>query len=393
MRSTAAALLSTAACAVPLLLIAVHARAQSAASNVPPQINGLYQQAGKAMAAGRFQDARPKLEQVVEHLPNALGARLELAECYEGLGNLENAWQMCFETERLAIQQSNAARMQEARDCMNRLDPSVPKVMLNVPAAVRSLPNLEITLDGARVDPSRWGAPIAVVRGAHVVAATAQGTLPWRKSVSVQQGGAPLPIDVEAPKAAALPSSGSSAGGASAGTNAGTPGVPSQRSQAVNPSANTAQQGATSQGTARQGASPERAAQQGTVRQSTPRQTKIHGTAGQSAALQVAGAPPNKRVGATDRDRGDGSDPRRRALGTLALGFGGAGAFVGTVLGTIALRVEDKGNSLGTASLLTLATSGALLAAGGVLILTSGPSSSNASVVLNPQGVSAQLRW
>ncbi|KYF66372.1 hypothetical protein BE15_09300 [Sorangium cellulosum] len=80
-------------------------------------------------------------------------------------------------------------------------------------------------------------------------------------------------------------------------------------------------------------------------------------------------------------------------MGTVALGFGGAAAFVGTVLGTIALRVEDKGNGLGTASLVTLVSSGVLLTAGGVLVLTSGPSGSSSNILLNPQGVSAQLRW
>jgi hypothetical protein len=381
-----------------VLLFTYQVRAQPAAPNVPPRINALYRQAGKAMAAGQFHDACPKLEQVVEHLPTALGARLELAECYEGLGNLEHAWQMCSETERLAAQQGNNDRKQEAQRCTARLDPNMPKVTVNVSDDVRVLPDLEITLDGARVEPSRWGAPITVVRGVHVVVASARGRLPLRKSITLQQGGTPQAIDVKSLQTATPTSSGSNAGGPSAGTSAGTSGMPSSSSQAGTAqqgiaSASTGQQGVSPQGAAGRDASPESAAQQSAARRGATQQGKAQDTATQSAAPPVTGAPLTKRVNATDRDNEDGSRLRRRALGTIALGFGGAGAFVGTVLGTISLRIEDKGNALGTGSLVTLATSGVLLAAGGVLILTSGPNGSSANILLNPQGASAQLRW
>ncbi|WP_155798722.1 hypothetical protein [Sorangium cellulosum] len=381
-----------------MLLIPVRARAQPSGPKVSGEIQKLFDEAIAEMDAGQFQSACPKLERVVELEPDGLGARLALAECYEGMSEPARAWQTCFDAKRAAVQAKNGQRAHDAALCMTRLDSKIVKIELNVPQIVRSLPDLEITLDGARVEPARWGAPVAVMRGEHVVVATARGKLPWRKNVTLQRSGAPQPIKVEALTDAPSVSPGSNAGGPSAGTNAGASGAPSPNSQAGTAqegtaSVSAAQQGVPPQGTARQGAPPERAAQQGTVRQGAARQGKIQGTATQSAAQQVAGAPWTKRVGSTDRDGEDGYDSHRRALGTVALGFGGAAAFVGTVLGTIALRVEDKGNGLGTASLVTLVSSGVLLTAGGVLVLTSGPSGSSSNILLNPQGVSAQLRW
>ncbi|MDC0680680.1 tetratricopeptide repeat protein [Sorangium atrum] len=381
MRFPAAAFLLVVASLLPVVLVPFRAHAQASGTKVSQQIQQLFNQAVAEMEAGQFQAACPKLEHVVEYQPDGFGARLALAECYEGMGDFPRAWQTCFDTKLAALKAKNGKRAQDAERCMVDLDPKVAKIVLNVSDDVRSSPDLEIALDGARVELSRWGAPMAVARGEHVVVATARGRLPWRKSITLQSGGSPQPIDVDAPTTGSSASSGSNAGGSPASTGAGASGVPPPNSRA-----GTAQEGTASASAAQPGVSPP-----GTARQGVAQQGKSQGMVTQSAAQPAT--PLTKRVGVTARHNEDGIQSRQRALGTIALGFGGAGAFVGTVLGTISLRVEDKGNALGTASLITLATSGVLLATGGVLVLATGPSGSSANILLNPQGVSAQLRW
>ncbi|WP_437636384.1 tetratricopeptide repeat protein [Sorangium sp. So ce854] len=397
MRSTAAAPFLAIACLLPVLLIPSRARAQPSETKVSRQAQDLFDQANAEMDAGQFQSACPKLERVVELEPDGLGARLALAECYEGMSEPARAWQTCHDTRLAAQQAKNVERARDAANCTTRLEPKIARVVLKVPEAVRSLLDLEITLDGARVGASRWGAPVVVTRGEHVVVATARGKLPWRRSVTLQRG-APQPIEVEALADAPPESSGINGSESPSSTNAGTSVVPSSSSQARpgqegTASASTVQQGVSAEGTEHRGASPEREVQQGTVRQGAAQQRSIRGATPQSAAQRVAGAPLTKRASSVSAGGEDGIGAHRRALGTIALGLGGAGAFVGTVLGTIALRVEDKGNGLGTASLFTLVSSGVLLTAGGVLILTSDPSGSGSNIALNPQGVSAELRW
>jgi thioredoxin-like negative regulator of GroEL len=52
----------------------------------------LYDKAVEQMAAKSFAEACPKLEEVTRLMPEGLGAKLTLAECYEGQGKLASAW-------------------------------------------------------------------------------------------------------------------------------------------------------------------------------------------------------------------------------------------------------------------------------------------------------------
>jgi hypothetical protein len=72
---------------VSLLLLAPPAVAQDDAA-----AERLYEVATAAMDKGDYATACPKLEEVVRLVPDGIGAKLTLAECYEGAGRLASAW-------------------------------------------------------------------------------------------------------------------------------------------------------------------------------------------------------------------------------------------------------------------------------------------------------------
>src|SRR5262245_50638556 len=52
----------------------------------------LYDKASTLLEEKKYAEACPKLEEVTRLVPEALGAKLALAECYEAINKLSSAW-------------------------------------------------------------------------------------------------------------------------------------------------------------------------------------------------------------------------------------------------------------------------------------------------------------
>jgi hypothetical protein len=160
---------------VALLLFPQPAAGQSGDPKDIAAAKVLFDQAVAAMKTKDYATACPKLEDVVRLVPDGIGARIQLGQCYEGAGRLATAWAVYTKAEGVATQPSQGARRKEAHDHAERLAPRLAKLTIVVPEAVRALPGLSIERDGAAVGPAEWGVAVPVDKGTHSVVMIATG--------------------------------------------------------------------------------------------------------------------------------------------------------------------------------------------------------------------------
>lgn len=190
-------------------IAAAEIHAQPAKSDPLAAAQALHEQAVKALDAKDYATACPKFEQVVRLVPNGLGARLSLAECYEGAGRLASAWTTYVALEEAAAKDPKQRERQTiAHTRAEALEPRLSRLTIIVPDAVRALPGLEIQRDGVPVASVQWGTPLPVDKGTHVLAATATGKQRQEKTINVQTDGMKSSVEIDPLQDLSLPAAG-----------------------------------------------------------------------------------------------------------------------------------------------------------------------------------------
>jgi hypothetical protein len=208
------------ACAAASL--AASATAQSSDLERTRTAQALYDQAVTAMGRRDFAGACAKLEEVVRLEPAGIGAKITLAECYEGAGKLASAWTTYGLSEAAATHANQKERQKKTHDRAAALKPRLAQLTVAVPDEVRALAGLEIQRDGVPMGQAQWGLPLPADRGDHVIVATASGKQRWEKVVPVPADGVtasvqvgPL-LDAAGPAAPGTPAPGPPASGPAA---------------------------------------------------------------------------------------------------------------------------------------------------------------------------------
>jgi len=166
-----------------LLVLAPPAFAQNdAAAEV------LYEAATAAMDRGDYTAACPKLEKVVRLVPDGIGAKLTLAECYEGAGRLASAWAVYGTARVAAAKAGQADREKKAAAKERALAGRLAQVTLVVPAALREADGLQVQRDGVSVGRPLWGVPVPVDQGQHRVTVDAAGHERWERLLPMKDG-------------------------------------------------------------------------------------------------------------------------------------------------------------------------------------------------------------
>ena len=124
---------------------------------------------------------------------------MNLAACYEKLGRTASAWQAYADAADLARDKGQAARAKTARDKAGRLAPRLVRLEIRLAPDVEAR-GLEITRNGAPVDPALLGHAVPVDPGSYAIVATRQGAEPWSTSVSAIQPGQ-ITVEVTGPVA------------------------------------------------------------------------------------------------------------------------------------------------------------------------------------------------
>lgn len=165
------------------------ASAETANSQNIAAAQALVEEASDLMDAKKFADACPKLEQATKLVPDAVGARFALAECYEGLGRLASAQGQYVLAGGLAEKTKDTRRAKEAAAEAKRLKPKLATVTLTVPDEVRAIKDVQLTWDGVVWEPAVWGTPMPVDMGKHDLEVQAPGWKPWKTEVNVEANG------------------------------------------------------------------------------------------------------------------------------------------------------------------------------------------------------------
>jgi hypothetical protein len=208
--------LAIAAVAVALFAPAV-AHAQGDAQKAA-LAQSLFDEADKAMKAKNFGEACPKLERVVSLIPDGLGAKLTLAECYEGAGKLASAFGTYLAAEGAARRTGQTERADLAKSKLDALKPKLATITIEVPDDVRKAPGFALKRDGAEVLDAEYGVAVAVDKGDHTIVAVADGHPAWEKKISIDDAQKQT-VKVE------LGAAGAAVGTGGTGTGTGTGGT------------------------------------------------------------------------------------------------------------------------------------------------------------------------
>jgi|HubBroStandDraft_2_1064218.scaffolds.fasta_scaffold32646_2 hypothetical protein len=155
-----------------------------AAGETHDEAGALFEQARDLMGQGLFGDACPKLARSLELAPTGR-TKLALAMCHEGEGRLATALGEFADAVAQATADGRADRVGLAGDHARAIEARISRVTL----VVGDADGISVTLDATPIDRARWGTPIPVDGGAHVVRASAAGRRSWESTIRVASSG------------------------------------------------------------------------------------------------------------------------------------------------------------------------------------------------------------
>ncbi len=149
----------------------------------PAAAQALFYEARALMQKGRWAEACPKLEESLR-LDEGIGTAYNLADCNEHIGKLATAWSGFLDVAAAAKAAGQAQRERVARDRAQKLEPKLPKLLVDVRTAP---PGLVVERDGVAIGQAAFGTAIPVDPGAHKVVARAPGRTPFETTVEAKE--------------------------------------------------------------------------------------------------------------------------------------------------------------------------------------------------------------
>jgi hypothetical protein len=170
-----------------LSLLPSTAAAQSASDKATAE--ALFTDGRRLMSQGNFHEACPKFEASLK-LDPAVGAMLNLADCYEKNGQTASAWAEFREASAAARSVGSKDREELARRRATALEPKLSRL------TIAAKPPAQVTRDGSPVDAAAFGTAVPVDPGKHVIEATAPGKKKWSTEVDVAANAARVSVEV-----------------------------------------------------------------------------------------------------------------------------------------------------------------------------------------------------
>ncbi|HEY2405189.1 MAG TPA: hypothetical protein VGI10_04260 [Polyangiaceae bacterium] len=178
-----------------------------ASADEPPTASGVAAAEARSLfAEGRRLAAHGEYEQACSFFERSLqrnvgiGARFNLADCWERLGRTASAYQQFSLTADAAHAAAQPEREKVARERAALLEPKLSRLTVEVDA---SIPELTLTRDDAPLEPAAWGVAVAVDPGTHTVEASAPGHESWSTQIVVLAERAEVTVHVPALAASA----------------------------------------------------------------------------------------------------------------------------------------------------------------------------------------------
>ncbi len=115
----------------------------------------LFDDARQLMAKKAYPEACPKLAES-ERLDPGVGTLLNLGDCYEKSGKVASAWATYREAEGASVRDGQKKRATFAASRAKALEPSLPYLVIEMPANVGA----SVTCDGKAVGATSLGTPM-----------------------------------------------------------------------------------------------------------------------------------------------------------------------------------------------------------------------------------------
>jgi hypothetical protein len=152
----------------------------------------LFEAGRKLQGEGKFAEACPKLEESQKMDPG-MGTLFYLSDCYEKIGRTMSAWVGFREVAAQALLGGQAEREKFARGRVATLEPQLMRLKILVrPEAGQ----ISVTRDGAVMSPGVFGTPVPLDPGAHLISATAPGKESWESKIILKDPGQTLTVEV-----------------------------------------------------------------------------------------------------------------------------------------------------------------------------------------------------
>jgi hypothetical protein len=204
------------------VVLAWSALAQAAGKNAVAA-QALYDEARQLVAAGKFEQACPKLKASYELDPGG-GTLLNLADCYERQGRTAQAYATFKDALDVARRDGRGERVEFATQHLSDLEKRLSRLSVVVSDAAR-VSGLQVMVDGTSLDAAAYGVGLPLDPGSHVVRAEAPGKAPFEKSIEVPSASAKQ-LELEVPPLADQPAGSGAAtvgaGSAPAGDTGGS---------------------------------------------------------------------------------------------------------------------------------------------------------------------------
>lgn len=182
------------ACA--LLLVSSVAAADNAA-----KADALFNKGKKLQNEKRFSDACPTFEEV-DKLDPGIGAKLNVAKCYEEWGRLATAYSWYEQALAMAVSTKDD-RLPKIKQLADTLDVDVPRLKVNVPEGANPDIVETITLDGKPLEADKLNSDQRVDPGPHRVEYVIEGQTKSKMAPLERGGSAEMTLDI--PKGAGRP--------------------------------------------------------------------------------------------------------------------------------------------------------------------------------------------
>ena len=153
----------------------------------------LFKKGKKLLAEKRYAEACTAFEQS-DRLDPGIGAKLNIARCYEEWGKLATAWRWYTEAERMATD-ARDERAPKIHALIVELEPKVPRLTLRLlDNAVTD--HVVVKLDGVELPLAELGSARRVDPGPHQIETIVDGA-PRSKTIALERGNsADIPLDV-----------------------------------------------------------------------------------------------------------------------------------------------------------------------------------------------------
>jgi hypothetical protein len=156
----------------------------------------LFKKGKKLLAEKKYPDACAAFEEV-DKLDPGIGAKLNVARCFEEWGRLAVAYRWYSDAEKMATE-SKDDRATKIKELAEELDANVPRVTIKVPEGADRDILATVTLDGKPFPADQLGLEQRVDPGPHVIEFTLDGKKK-KKMAPVERGGS-SEISLDIPK-------------------------------------------------------------------------------------------------------------------------------------------------------------------------------------------------